>query len=109
MGAVVKGGYGGGIPVVAFWTRTVGEAIGHVETVPLYAFVARQSRADGRVNAATRDSRATRFSSPVKPILTPRTFLAVYSGDFYEPLRMWSSVLQKEGWTLTKPSPRPTT
>jgi len=35
MGAAVKGGYGGGIPVAAFWTDSVGEAIGHVETVPL--------------------------------------------------------------------------
>jgi hypothetical protein len=30
-GEAVKGGYGGGIPVVAFWTANVGEAIGHVE------------------------------------------------------------------------------
>ena len=29
------GGVGGGIPVVAFWSRSVGEAIGHVETLPL--------------------------------------------------------------------------
>ena len=35
MGEAVKGGYGGGIPVVAFWTASVGEAIGHVETLPL--------------------------------------------------------------------------
>ena len=35
MGAIVKGGYGGGIPVVAFWTASVGEAIGHLETIPL--------------------------------------------------------------------------
>jgi len=34
MGEAVKGGYGGGIPVVAFWNANVGEAIGHVETVP---------------------------------------------------------------------------
>ena len=34
MGEAVKGGYGGGIPVVAFWTASVGEAIGHVETLP---------------------------------------------------------------------------
>ena len=34
MGETVKGGYGGGIPVVAFWTASVGEAIGHVETLP---------------------------------------------------------------------------
>src|SRR5581483_7773929 len=30
MGETVKGGYGGGIPVVAFWTASVGEAVGHV-------------------------------------------------------------------------------
>ncbi len=30
--------------------------------------------------------------------------MAVYSGEFYEPLRMWSSVLQKEGWEIPKPS-----
>src|SRR6202022_4828417 len=35
MGAAVKGGYGGGVPVVAFWTGAVGEAVGHVETLPL--------------------------------------------------------------------------
>jgi len=39
-GAPVKtkddmGQVGGGIPVVAFWTRPVGEAIGHLETLPL--------------------------------------------------------------------------
>jgi hypothetical protein len=28
MGEAVKGGYGGGIPVAAFWTASVGEAIG---------------------------------------------------------------------------------
>jgi len=28
----------------------------------------------------------------------------VYSGDYYEPLRLWSSVLAKEGWNLPKPS-----
>ena len=35
MGEMVKGGYGGGIPVVAFWSGKVGTAIGHVETLPI--------------------------------------------------------------------------
>ena len=39
MGEMVKGGYGGGIPVVAFWTRQVGEAVGHVETIPISAAI----------------------------------------------------------------------
>ncbi len=51
MGAAVKGGYGGGIPVVAFWTGTVGEAVGHVETLPLTLSLPVKVGADGGVNA----------------------------------------------------------
>jgi alpha-galactosidase len=104
MGAVVKGGYGGGIPVVAFWTRNVGEAIGHVDTVPLTISLPVKVEPDGRVNASLAIPAQT-VLKPGDSFSTPRSFLAIYSGDFYEPLRMWSGVLQKEGWTLTKPSP----
>jgi len=90
------GQVGGGIPVVAFWSRQVGEAIGHIETLPLVLSVPVQTTADGRVEAGV--------SIPAKAVLkpgdvysTPRTFLAVYSGDFYEPLRMWSEAIEKEG------------
>jgi hypothetical protein len=48
MGEAVKGGYGGGIPVVAFWTASVGEAIGHVETVPLTLSMPVKVEQDGR-------------------------------------------------------------
>jgi alpha-galactosidase len=103
LGEAVKGGYGGGIPVVAFWTATVGEAIGHVETLPWTLSIPVKVETDGRVK--------TGLSIPVNEVLnpgqtysTPRSFLAVYSGDFYEPLRIWSSVLQKEGWEIPKPS-----
>ena len=44
LGEMVKGGYGGGIPVVAFWTRKVGEAVGHVETIPISAVDPGESR-----------------------------------------------------------------
>src|SRR6267378_4100753 len=50
MGGVVKGGYGGGIPVVAFWTGQVGEAVGHVETIPITLSLPVKVDADG-VNA----------------------------------------------------------
>ena len=103
MGKIVKGGYGGGIPVVAFWTGSVGEAIGHVETLPLVVSLPAKVEADKRVSAA--------LSIPANTVLrsgetysTPRSFVAVYSGDFYQPLHLWSSVLQKEGWEIPKPS-----
>ncbi len=103
MGEMVKGGYGGGIPVVAFWTASVGEAIGHVETVPLTLSLPVKVEADGRVNASLTIPVDTALK-PGESYSSPRSFVAVYSGDFYEPLRMWSSVLQKEGWEIPKPS-----
>ena len=103
MGGIVKGGYGGGIPVVAFWTASVGEAIGHVETLPLTLSIPVKVEHDGRVNTSvTIPANAT--LKPGETYSTPQSFVAIYSGDFYEPLRLWSSVLQKEGWQLPQPS-----
>jgi alpha-galactosidase len=102
-GGIVKGGYGGGIPVVAFWTGSVGEAIGHVETLPISVSLPVKVQTDGRVNAALEVPAGTALK-PGETYSTPRSFVAVYSGDFYEPLHLWSSVLQKEGWEITKPS-----
>ena len=103
MGDIVKGGYGGGIPVVAFWTASVGEAIGHVETLPWTLSIPMKVEADGRVKAGVTIP-ANTVLKPGETYSAPRSFLSVYSGDFYEPLRMWSSVLQKEGWDIPKPS-----
>jgi alpha-galactosidase len=103
MGEAVKGGYGGGIPVVAFWTASVGEAIGHVETLPLTLSLPVKVGADERVDASL-DIPAQATLKPGESYSTPRSFLAVYHGDFYEPLHMWSSVLQREGWNIPKPS-----
>jgi hypothetical protein len=103
MGEMVKGGYGGGIPVVAFWTRQVGEALGHVETLPIPAAIPARVDTDGRVNSQI-EYPANVTLKPGEKYSTPRSFVSVYAGDFYEPLRMWSSVLQTEGWELPKPS-----
>jgi alpha-galactosidase len=103
MGEMVKGGYGGGIPVVAFWTRQVGEAVGHVETIPIPSSIPTKVGVDSRVNAEV-DYPANITLKPGETYSTPRSFLSVFAGDYYEPLRIWSSVLQKEGWELPKPS-----
>src|SRR5579862_826737 len=103
MGENVKGGYGGGIPVVAFWTASVGEAIGHVETLPWTLSIPVKVDREGFVNAQIEIPNNS-VLKPGESYATPRSFVAVYSGDFYEPLRMWSSLLQKEGWDIPKPS-----
>ena len=103
MGAPVNEGHGGGIPVNAFWTRPVGLAIGHIETLPLVLNMPVRVEEDGRVETAIELNNAGTLK-PGESFATPRTFLAIYAGDFYEPLRMYSLALQKEGWTLPKPN-----
>lgn len=103
MGAINANGTGGGIPVVAFWTASVGEALGHVETLPLILSLPVKVEKDGRIDASlTQEPKTTLRAGDV--FSTPRSFLAVYAGDFYEPLSLYSSVLQREGWTLPKPT-----
>jgi alpha-galactosidase len=94
------GHVGGGIPVVAFWSHDVGEAIGHIETLPLTISVPVQTVKDGRVEVGVTIPAKT-LLKPGDVYSTPRTFLSVYSGDFYEPLKMWSDAIGKEG--LAKP------
>jgi len=95
------GRVGGGIPVVAFWTRTIGEAIGHVETIPLSLSIPVQTEKNGQVHASVVLSPKTKLK-PGEVYSTPRAFVAVYSGDFYEPLSTWSRMVDREG--LSRPS-----
>jgi alpha-galactosidase len=93
---------GGGVPVVAFWSRQVGEAVGHIETLPLVMAIPVQT--DGknlRVDVGVKFP-AKIALKPGELYSTPRTFLAIYSGDFYKPLSLWSDVIEKEG--LSKPA-----
>lgn len=101
MGTLVEvkgdlGRVGGGVPVVAFWTRSVGEAIGHVETLPLSLAIPVDTASDGRVMADVQIEANTTLKHG-EQYTTPHTFLAVYSGDFYEPLHMYSQVIAAEG------------
>jgi alpha-galactosidase len=95
------GRVGGGIPVVAFWTRTTGQAIGHIETLPLVISIPVNTAKDGRVAAAVNFS-ANKILKPGETYATARTFVAVYKGDYYEPLSMWSNAVEREG--LSRPA-----
>jgi alpha-galactosidase len=95
------GRVGGGVPVVAFWTRNVGLAIGHLETLPLVLSIPTETTADGKVETAV-DVPAGTTLKPGESFSTPRTFLMVYHGDYYEPLTMWSKAVEREGLTRPK-------
>ena len=94
---------GGGIPVVAFWTGAVGEAIGHAETVPLRLSLPVRTRPDHRVNARIVLDEGTRLQAG-QVYTTPLTFVSVFHGDFYEPLSLYSKMLQVRGLSLAHPT-----
>ncbi len=103
MGAPLRNGVGGGIPAVAFWSASVGEAIGHLETTPRVLSLPVRVEGDGHVTASlVLDPKLT--LQPGESYVAPRSFVAVFSGDFYEPLRLYSQALQRQGWTLPQPT-----
>jgi alpha-galactosidase len=102
VGVATPSGMGGGIPVVAFWTRAAGTAIGHVEPHAETLSLPVQVGDDGRVAASVRIDDGASLK-PGESYTTPRTFLAVFSGDYYEPLSMWSAILQRQAWVPAQP------
>jgi alpha-galactosidase len=94
---------GGGLPIVAFWTRNVGQAIGHVELLPLQLALPVKTSADGKVNAGLTMDAPARLA-PGETFSMPMSFVSVFRGDFYEALRLYSAALQGEGWNLAKPN-----
>jgi alpha-galactosidase len=98
MEQIIQGspGTGGGLPVVAFWSKNIGEAIGHVETLPLILSIPVRTEADGRTDASVQLNPKMALQ-PGETYSTPLTFLAVYRGDFYEPLRLYSRALAAQG------------
>jgi len=94
---------GGGIPVVAFWTGSVGEAIGHAETVPIVLSLPVQTQPNGRVRTAVA-LEVDRKLAPGEVYTTPLTFLSVFHGDFYEPLSLYAKLLKVRGLSFAHPN-----
>jgi alpha-galactosidase len=95
------GRVGGGVPVVAFWTRNTGLAVGHLETLPLVLSIPVQTTGDGKVEASVAIPAGTTLK-PGESFSTPRTFLMVFHGDYYEPLSLWSKAVEREGLARPK-------
>jgi alpha-galactosidase len=103
VGGPAAKGLGGGIPVIDFWTASVGEAIGHLETRSLALSLPTQVAKDGHVNISM-VLQPEKTLKPGETYSTPHSFVMVHDGDFYESLQSWSQALQRQGWTLPRPS-----
>jgi alpha-galactosidase len=85
------------------WTATVGEAIGHLEPSPLVLSIPVKVEKSGRVLASL-DLDSGAALRPGESFTTPWSFVAVFHGDFYEPLRMYSQALARQGWKIPSPT-----
>jgi alpha-galactosidase len=103
MGGPAQKGLGGGIPVVDFWTAKVGLSVGHLEPLPLVLSIPVKVASDGRIEVSVLFEPKIALK-PGEVYQTPRCFVAVHEGDFYEPLSLWSQALQRLGWSMPKPS-----
>jgi alpha-galactosidase len=103
MGAISPSGAGGGIPVVAFWTGAVGVAIGHLETLPLAISMPVKVDKDGRIAVGLSIETAATLK-PKEAYTTPASFVAVYPGDYYDALSVYSRAMQRQGWKVARPT-----
>jgi len=102
MGGPAEKGLGGGIPVVAFWTDKMGIGMGHLELLPLVLSLPVKVGGGNRVEASMELEPQTTLK-PGEVYSLPQSFISVYQGDFYQPLRTYSRVLQREGWDIPAP------
>jgi alpha-galactosidase len=103
LGLPTPDGHGGGIPVVAFWNAAMGEAIGHLDPRPLAALMPVNVSSAGFVDASLSLEPGLELK-PGESYSLPPLFIAVYQGDFYEPLSLYSQALQQAGWQIPRPT-----
>ena len=94
-------GNGGGIPVNDYWNSQVGLASGHIEPEALACWipVITQGERGARIYFETRPQAMLR---PGETLTTPRTFVTMHHGDYYEPLATYRAMLEAQGVTFLK-------
>jgi alpha-galactosidase len=85
-------GEGGGLPIVAFWTRRMGVATGHLDPLPRLLSLPVRVATDGRIETSTVIEPSVRLR-PGQTYRTPRGFLTVYHGDYYEALSAYAAAV----------------
>ncbi len=93
--------YGGGIPIVDVWRRDCGVAVGHVEPRPSLLSLPVKRTARGASTGICARLRAT--LAPGASFTTPRTFLALHTGDYFATLDTYRRVMAESGVCPAKP------
>ncbi|HVT93529.1 MAG TPA: alpha-galactosidase [Bryobacteraceae bacterium] len=99
LGAKRPGTMGGGVPVAAFWTKDMGLAVGHLDSQPVTLGIPTSVGSGGAPDVAL-DFLPAETLLPGESYSTPRMFTMVFTGDYYDALRLYSQAMQDRGWSL---------
>jgi alpha-galactosidase len=99
MGAMTATGRGGGLPLVAFWSRQAGAALGHAETTPRILSLPVRVDDTGHVAVAI-EVPVQATLAPGASLTTPWLFVSAFTGDYYDAIRGWIQALSSRGLVL---------
>ena len=95
--------YGGGIPIVDAWQRSVGLAVGHLETRPQLVSLPLIASTHG-IRMAIAGQPGTQLQ-PGEAFATPECFIAAHSGDHFATVDAYRRIMAERG--LAAPTPPP--
>ncbi len=99
--------YGGGIPVTCLWRPDIGVAIGHVSLHPELVSlpVEKKNDADNATIAMEIVYDDIRTLMPGDTISSLLSFVQLYEGDCFNPLRQYSEFMQRSGMVMPESEP----
>ncbi len=97
--------YGGGVPVVDIWRSDAGLAIGHLATKPQLVALPVQCDSTGKQAEMALTMETLTRLAPGAVLKTLPSFVAVHTGDFFNTLQTYATLLKKAG-LKSKPYPK---
>ena len=91
--------YGGGIPVVDFWTKEQGIAFASIATKPQLISLPVKVEEDGKVSFTIKDSNQF-VLQPGKSINEIPCVLIAHKGDYFNALHSYSEIMKSEGFNF---------
>jgi len=95
--------FGGGIPLVDLWTKSAGLAIAHLSPKQAEASMPVRVEEDQRVSVSVVEKPEIQLAVG-EHFTTLETLLTAHTGDFYEPLRRYASLMAEQGIAARKPN-----
>lgn len=99
--------YGGGIPVTCLWRSDMGIAVGHVSLNPeLVSLPVKKSKYENNAKIGIEQKySAMKVLLKGDTLSTLQTFVQLYKGDCFVPLRKFSEFMQKSGIKMPESEP----